>query len=86
MSSLAALQQLIHQKYGLEPGTVDPNVSMKDSGLDSLAIAEFIFDVEDHFGISVPEERLTGDTLSGLATLVDELLQEKAQAGSTTVS
>ena len=86
MSSLEALQTLIHQKYGLDSTVVDPNASMKDSGLDSLAIAEFIFEVEDHFGVSIPEDRLKSDTLSGLAALVDELLQEKAQAGTTTVS
>lgn len=86
MSSLEALQSLIHQKYGLDPAALDPNTSMKESGLDSLAIAEFIFEVEDHFGVSIPENRLTSDTLAGLATLVDELLREKAQAGSSTVT
>lgn len=86
MSSLEALQSLIHQKYGLDSAALDPNVSMKESGLDSLAIAEFIFEVEDHFGVAIPENRLTSDTLAGLATLVDELLQEKAQAGTSAVS
>ena len=51
MSSLKQLQHLIQEKYKIDPATLDPDASMLDQGIDSLALAEFLFDIEDHFGI-----------------------------------
>jgi acyl carrier protein len=73
MSSLKELQDLIHEKYGLDPTTLDPNTSMRGTGIDSLALVEFLFAVEDKYGISVPEEHTGIDTLAELATVVDKL-------------
>ena len=57
MSSLKELQDLIHEKYGIEPSKLDPHASMRETGgLDSLALAEFLFAIEDHFGITMPDE------------------------------
>lgn len=70
MSSLQELQTLIREKYALE---VDPAQSMKEAGIDSLALVEFLFEVEDKLGISVPEQYSNIDTLAELATVIDEL-------------
>ena len=43
MSSLPELQKLIHEKYGIDPATLDANESMRKKGLDSLALVEFLF-------------------------------------------
>ena len=73
MSSLKELQELIQQKYGIEPSALDPNASIREAGLDSLALVEFLFAVEDHFHISLPDRQGEIDTLAELATLVDGL-------------
>lgn len=73
MSSLKELQDLIQEKYGLDPATLDPNASMRGTGVDSLALVEFLFAVEDKYGISVPEEHTGIDTLAELAAVVDKL-------------
>lgn len=80
MSSLIALQELIHSKFGIDPATLDPQASMREKGVDSLALVEFIFAVEDEFGISVPDEYATLDTLAQLAEIVDKLVAAKQQA------
>jgi acyl carrier protein len=72
MSSLEELQALIHQKYGIEPSTLDPNASMLEHGIDSLALVEFLFDVEDKFKVSL-ENYPEIDTLAALAKAIDEL-------------
>ena len=77
MSSLAELQQLIHKKYGIEPSALDPNASMREHGIDSLALVEFLFDVEDTFKVSL-ESNPDIDTLAELARLIDELLASQA--------
>lgn len=73
MSSLKELQDLIQEKYGIEPSTLDPNASMRDKGFDSLALVEFLFAVEDHFKITMPDTDTNIDTLAELAAVVDKL-------------
>ncbi|HSU21575.1 MAG TPA: acyl carrier protein, partial [Variovorax sp.] len=84
MSSLKALQDLIHEKYDIPMSELDPEASMRDKGLDSLALAEFIFAVEDHFHVVVPDDDPSIMSLGGLATVVDRLLAEKAAKGAAT--
>jgi acyl carrier protein len=72
MSSLEELQQLIHKKYGIEPAALDPNLSMRDQGIDSLALVEFLFDVEDKFKVSL-ESYPDIENLAQLAKAIDDL-------------
>lgn len=78
MSSLKELQDLIQQKYGIDPATLDPHASIRGAGLDSLALVEFLFEVEDKFGLSLPEEYSNIDTLADLAKVVDDLRAAQA--------
>jgi acyl carrier protein len=73
MSSIEELQQLIHEKYGIEPAALDPHASMRAAGIDSLALVEFLFEVEDRMGIKVPDKYSDIDTLAALAAAVDEI-------------
>jgi acyl carrier protein len=77
MGSLQHLQDIIREKYNLEPSTFDPNQSMREQGLDSLAVAEFLFEVEDRLGLTLPDEHLELDTLAGLADLIDRMRAEQ---------
>lgn len=73
MSSLKELQELIHEKYGIEESALDPHASMREKGIDSLTLVEFIFAIEDKYGISIPDDDPDIDTLAALAELVDKV-------------
>ena len=73
MSSIDELRALIQEKYGIEPAALDPHASMRGAGIDSLALVEFLFEVEDRMGITVPEKYSDIDTLAALAAAVDEI-------------
>lgn len=77
MSSLKELQDLIQEKYGIEAATLDPTTSMREKGFDSLSIAEFVFAIEDHFNIVLPDDNPNIDTLGELAELVDRVRMAK---------
>jgi acyl carrier protein len=81
MSSLKELQALIQEKYGTEMAALDPNDSMREKGFDSLALVEFVFAIEDHFSITIPDNDPEIDTLAQLAALVDRV--RAAQASPT---
>lgn len=72
-STLKELQDLIQHKYGLDASQVDPHTSLRASGVDSLALVEFIFDVEDLMGIDVPIDNPNIDTLAELAQAIDRV-------------
>lgn len=80
MSCLKELQDLIKEKYDVDPDKLDAHGSMRAAGLDSLTMVEFLFAVEDHYGISLPEVPPEMDTLAELAVVVDKVLAEKAAA------
>jgi acyl carrier protein len=77
MGSLQRLQEIIRDKYNLEPSALDPHRSMREQGLDSLAVAEFLFEVEDRLGLTLPYETTELDTLAGLAALIDRMRTEQ---------
>lgn len=86
MSSLKELQDLIHEKYGFDPSTLEPDASLREKGFDSLAIVEFVFSIEDKFGIVMPDDDPNIDTLNQLATLVDKTLAAKAASAASAAS
>ncbi|MEO8135687.1 MAG: acyl carrier protein [Betaproteobacteria bacterium] len=80
MSTLQELQELIREKYGIEESALDPHASMREKGVDSLALVEFLFAVEDHFKIDMPDTDPHVDTLADLALAVDKVLAAKTPA------
>jgi acyl carrier protein len=78
VSSLQEIQDLIHKKYGVDPAALDAHASLRGHGVDSLTLVEFLFAVEDHYHISIPEKYSDVDTLAALANAVDEILAAQA--------
>ncbi len=77
MSPFEFLAQVLSEKYDVPREAISPEATLTELGLDSLTIVELLFDVEDEFGIEVPEERATFETLAEAAALVDELVKAK---------
>ncbi len=77
MSPFEFLAQVLSEKYDVPREAISPEATLTELGLDSLTIVELLFDVEDEFGIEIPEERATFQTLAEAAALVDELVQAK---------
>jgi acyl carrier protein len=56
----------------------------EDLGVDSLGLVEFVMEVEDVFGVKIPEEELDGITTVGQAAdLVQQKLGAPAERGAT---
>jgi len=70
------LQQL--RPHAGTDANISPQTSItRDLGMDSLAIMDFIFDLEDAIDISIPMERIAEvQTISDLVAAVHKLQQE----------
>jgi len=69
----------------LERNKVTPDTPLQLSGVDSLMMVEIIFDLEEHFDISIPDEMLGMqnqklDTAADVVLLVEELIQQQKTA------
>ena len=78
MSSYSHIEEVLIKKYNVKPETINSAMTLTELGLDSLSIAELIFDLSDHYGIDIPDERIDFTTLGEAVALVDEYVRAKA--------
>ncbi len=79
--TFAAISDVLAEKFKVDPARIEPATTLEELGLDSLALMEFVFAVEDRLGIRIPEDRLdprqAGVTLEQLARLIDEAVASR---------
>jgi len=86
-STLDDLRTLIEDTFDIDPDALDPTKSIFDYGLDSLALTEFLFAAEEHFGVDLSDRDDSMTTLAGLAALIDrKRAPAPAAAGQTSSS
>ena len=83
-STFDAIASVLIDQFKVEPGRVTRETTLESLGLDSLALMEFVFAVEDRLDVRIPEDRLdprqAGVTLAQLAALLDEASAAKTAA------
>ena len=77
--------ELVGEQAGIDPKEVSLNSKFEELNLDSVAIVELVFMLEETFKISIPFEGLDEselkrnfNTVSSLINLVEDLLQKNA--------
>ena len=79
MDTLQTIRELAATRFGGEPHAIDADAAVDQLGMDSLDFLEFLFELEDSFGVPIPPESVSGvRTLRELAAAVDGLLAAKA--------
>jgi len=58
MDTLSRIKDLAVKELSLDAGKIDPNAPLADIGVDSLTFIEFMFKVEDEFGVKVSDDDL----------------------------
>ena len=79
MTTLDRIKELAAKQFGSNVDAIDATVDVSMLGVDSLGFLEFMFTLEDAFGISIPTDAVAGvRTLQQLADAIDKLLAESA--------
>jgi len=74
MTTLDRLAHLIHDRFDVAVALIDPDAPFASYNLDSLTVAELMFEIDDAFQVTVPDEAATTvRTLRELALLIDGL-------------
>ena len=83
MEILSELKELAAKQFGGDAASIDADAAIDTLGLDSLGFLEFLFEVEDHLGVSIPQDQVAGvKTLRQLAELVERVRTQPTSANS----
>lgn len=77
-----AIFAIIAKEAHIPVETISLESTLKDLQIDSLDVVQIIFELEDRFGITLPDRDPTVDTESvrGLVAAVERLVAEKTAA------
>lgn len=68
------LIQLFADTFGIAKSSLLPEATLESLGLDSLAVIEFLFQIEDKFSIQIPDQANPPGTLAEMTALIEPLL------------
>ena len=66
MDMLSRIKDLAAKEFSIDANGLDPGAPLDTLGIDSLSFIEFMFKVEEEFGVSVSDE-----DLKAIKTLAD---------------
>ena len=66
MDTLTRIKGLAEKEFSLEAAKIDPAAPLDTLGIDSLSFIEFMFKIEEEFGVAVSD-----DDLKSIKTLAD---------------
>ena len=77
MTTYDWLCALLVKEYKLAPESLSLDGPLENLGVDSLGIAELLFNVEDAFGITLPPNPVQLPTLGDVVRYIDELVLDQ---------
>lgn len=80
MQSTELIRTFLHERVGAEPQQIVDSALLADLGVDSLLLAEMMFEAEDRLGISIAADVKVPKTVGEMVSLIDALLAAKAPA------
>ena len=68
---------ILMKDYKLEATQLTPDVPLEALGIDSLGVADLLFNIEDEFGISLPPEPVELLTVGDVVRFIDALIAKQ---------
>jgi acyl carrier protein len=83
MSTLEIVQDILIGKFALDRTKLTPDAELSQLGIDSLAVLELLFDIEDRFGLKIKEDTPNSlMTLQDVVLYIDALLTQRQARGA----
>jgi acyl carrier protein len=77
------LQRILSSEFEVATHVIAPTARLDSLGIDSLAVIEVIFRLEDEFKVSFPQDPGELPTIGALVSAIDQLVaQQRVQAPS----
>ena len=78
MQSTELIRQFLHERLGADPQKVVNEARLADLGVDSLMLAELMFEAEDRLGIAIDSHVTAPKTVGDMVALIESLQAAKA--------
>ncbi|MBW0169175.1 MAG: acyl carrier protein [Hydrogenophaga sp.] len=73
MSTTDLIRTFLTDRLGVQPEQVTPDAVLAELGVDSLMLAELMFDAEDRLGIEIPSDVQPPKTVAEMQSIIDAL-------------
>ena len=73
MSSTELIRTFLTDRLGVQPDQVTPDALLVELGVDSLMLAELMFEAEDRLGIEIPSDVQPPRTVAEMQAVIDSL-------------
>lgn len=73
MSSTELIRTFLVDRLGVQPDQVLPEALLAELGVDSLMLAELMFEAEDRLGINIPSDVQPPKTVAEMQAVIDSL-------------
>jgi acyl carrier protein len=80
-TTIDRLRVLLVKDYKLDPATLLPDAPLEALGIDSLGVAELMFNIEDEFKVTIPGDPVALTTVGDVVGYIDDLIATQ-QAGA----
>ena len=74
METFEVIKNYIINNVDNPPDNLTPESKLNELGLDSLAILELMFEIEDKYNITLPDNAQKPETVGQLIKLIEELM------------
>ncbi|MBU3611600.1 phosphopantetheine-binding protein [Polynucleobacter sp. MG-27-Goln-C1] len=72
--ALETMQELLHERLGIEKDKVSLDSSLDDLGIDSLMQIELLFDFEDKYKVKIPDISEKPTTIRELLAVIEPFI------------
>jgi acyl carrier protein len=73
-SALETMQELLHERLGIEKDKVTAEASLGDLGIDSLMQIELLFDFEDKYKVKISDTSARPTTIGELLKVIEPFM------------
>jgi acyl carrier protein len=73
-STFERLSAMLIRDYGCQPESLTAETTLETLGIDSLGLAELMFNVEDEFKLTLPPQPVPLPTLADVVAYIDGLV------------
>ena len=72
MTTTARIIAMLVKDFKVDPDRLSPAARLEDIGIDSIGVAELLFNIEDEFHLKLPDVPLDLATFGDVVRYVDE--------------
>ena len=80
MTTVDCIRAMLVKDFKLDPNQLTEDVRLEDLGIDSLGMAELVFNIEDVFALTVPDVAVRLTTFGEVVQFVDDLIATRDRA------